>query len=71
MLMFGYVTLCAERLEFTACYVWQVVCPELKVSMIRGVYHYKKRLVVVITEWLPWLQETCSGYQKVYFGIRG
>ena len=46
MLMFGYVTLCAEWLEFTACYVCQVVCPELKVSMIRGVYHCKKRLVV-------------------------
>ena len=55
MLMFVYVTLCAEWLEFTACYVCQVVCPELKVSMIRGVSLQKKT---------GCLQETCSGYQK-------
>ena len=32
--------------------------------MIRGAYHCKKDwLVVLTTEWLPWLQETCTGYQ--------
>ena len=63
MLMFVYVTLCAEWLEFTACYVCQVVCPELKVSMIRYQYITAKK------DWLfagdmQWLSE-------VYFGIRG
>ena len=55
------------------------VCVVCMVCMLYGLYgmlefklccemllHCKKSLVVLITEWLPWLQETV-----VYFGIRG
>ena len=52
-------------------YVWYVcfmvfmVCWSLS-YVVKCYCTAKKSLVVLITEWLPWLQETV-----VYFGIRG
>ena len=36
-----------------------------------SLYRCKNKLVVLTTEWLPWLQtnwETCSGYERFAFG---